>query len=1031
MKGTVVGEDLQPVIGVAVQDPASRTAAITDLDGTFVIEASSPEARLTFSCVGMETQTVTLNGRARLTVVMKDAAEFLDEVVVTALGIKRESRALGYSVVEVKGDDVNAGHDNNLMSALSGKVAGVDISSTGGGVGESTRVVIRGNSQLSGSNMPLYVIDGVPIDNTQMGEAGMWGGNDMGDGISSLSPENIESISVLKGASAAALYGSRASNGVVLITTKAGKKGQGLGIDFSTNISVVSILSKFDDEQRTYGSGRNGQPAMNLQDAAGTTMSAWGGRLDPALQVLSYDGTMRPYANVPDNILSFFRTGSSRNYNVAMSNGTESTTFRASMSHTRVEDIVPSSEASRTTFTLRGSSRLGKSMGVEGRVEYTIEKVSNRPGLSDDPSNIGNAILSIAPNIDQRQLAAYADEYGRYLDWNGNNIYRINPYWVINKMTNKTDRGRVIGFLQYHWDILPVLRFQVKGGTDFYHYEAEQFQSVSTPTAPSGEMKLTHRNISENNYEAMLRYHDTFLADRLDVSAFVAGNIRSYRSDRVINEGENQVLDDLVSISNYSQVHTPQHSLLRKQVNSLYGAVNLGWQDWAYLDVTLRNDVSSTLAPKHRSYMYPSVSGSLIFSKLFGIEEGLLSFGKVRASWAKVGGDTDPYQLSLTYGLSDIVFQQTSLGLIKSSSIPYHDLKPTSTYSWEVGTDLRFFKGRIGLDLGYYFSSTRDQILGLPVSAATGYSKAMVNAGEIQNRGVEMLLTFIPVQTRDFSWTGTLNFARNRNLVKSLHEEVKDYQLAQARWANAYIYASEGQPYGVIVGPAFNRNEDGEIIMVNGLPTYTQEVQVLGNGTYDFTLGLSQGFSYKNLSLSVLLDMKWGADLYSMSARQSYSAGLAKATLAGRDGWYRSEEARKAANVSESEWTPTGGFIGGGVKNIGTADEPVWAPNDIIVNPETYWKNVANNTPEPFIYDASFIKLREMNLSWSLPSRFLAKTPVRAASVSLYGRNLFILYKSVKNIDPESNYSNGNGQGFEYGSLPSRRTFGMSLNVKF
>ena len=1031
VKGTVLDNEGNPAIGAAVQDLSNGAASIVDFEGHFSLVASSSTAELTISSLGMNTQVIPLNGRAQLTITLSVSEDFLEEAVVTALGIKRSDRALGYAVAEVKGDDVNAGHDNNLMSALSGKVAGVDISGTGGGVGESSRVIIRGNTQLSGSNMPLYVIDGVPIDNTQMGDAGQWGGNDMGDGVSSLSPENIESVSVLKGASAAALYGSRASNGVVLITTKAGKKGQGLGIDFSTNLSVVSVLSQFDDYQRVYGSGRNGQPAMNRDDAAGTTMSAWGGRLDPNINVLSYDGTYKPYGNVDDNILSFFRTGSSRNYNLALSNGNDKTTLRASMSHTTIEDIVPSSEASRTTFTLRGSTELGKSMGVEGRVEYTVEKVSNRPGLSDDPSNIGNAILSIAPNIDQKWLANYADEYGRYLDWNGNNIYRVNPYWVINKMTNTTDRRRVIGFLRYWWDILPSLRFQVKGGTDFFHFEADQFQAVSTPTAPSGSMKLTHRNISENNYEAMLRFQKTFLENKLDVSAFVAGNIRSYTADRLINEGETQVLDGLHSISNYSLVHTPQHDLKRKQVNSIYGAVYLGWDEWAYIDFTLRNDVSSTLAPSHRSYIYPSVSGSLIFSKLFGIENGPLSFGKLRASWAKVGGDTDPYQLDLTYGLSNIIFQGTPLGLINSGSIPYRELKPTSTYSWEVGTDLRFFKGRIALDLGYYFSSTRDQILGLPVSASTGYSKAMINAGEIQNRGVEMLFSFIPVQTRDFTWEGNLNFSRNINLVKTLHEEVKEYQLAVARWANAYVYASEGQPYGVIVGPAFARNEDGEIIMNNGLPTYTQDVQVLGNGTYDFMVGLTQSFKYRNLSFRALFDLKWGADLYSMSARQYYSAGLSKETLAGRDGWYRSEEARKAANATEASWTPTGGFIGNDVKNIGTSDAPIWAPNDVIVNPETYWKSVANNTPEPFIYDASFIKLRELNLSYNVPSRLLEKSPVRAASVSVYGRNLFILYKSVRNIDPESNYSNGNGQGFEYGSLPSRRTFGVSLNIKF
>ena len=1030
VKGQVLDEEGLPVIGAGVQDNANKAGVVTDLDGRFTIEASSGNAELLFTCIGMNSLTVRLDGRREISVTMQADALTLNEVVVTALGIKRASRALGYAMVEVKGDDVTAGHENNLMSALSGKVPGVDISSTGGGVGESTRVIIRGNSQLSGSNMPLYVIDGVPIDNTQMGSANEWGGTDMGDGISSLSPENIESVSVLKGASAAALYGSRASNGVVLITTKSGKKQQGLGINFSSNVGMVRLLSSFDDYQREYGNGRAGSPPMNIQDAAGTTMSAWGARLDPDMQVLYFDGTYKPYGNIDNNILSFFRTGWSSTNSVALSNGTDKSSIRVSASNTHIEDIVPSSKAGRSTFSFRGSTQLGKSMGVEGRVEYTIEDVNNRPGLSDDPSNIGNSIIGLAPNLDQRWLGeSYADEYGRYVDWNGNNIYRLNPYWVINKMRNQTHRDRVIGFLQYHWDILPGLRFQMKAGTDFYHFESKQYSAMYTPTQASGGMTLTHRNISENNYEAMLRYTKQF--GKMDVTAFVAGNIRSYNSDKLVNIGESEVVHNLISISNYSNPHAPQHDLQRKQVNSVYGAVNLAWDEYAYLDVTLRNDVSSTLSAAHRSYMYPSVSGSFVFSKAFGIESGPLSFGKVRASWAKVGGDTDPYQLSLTYGLSDIIFQGSSLGIINSASIPYLDLKPTSTYSYEFGTDLRFFKGRLNLDFGYYYSSTRDQILGLPVSASTGYTKAMINAGEITNHGVEMLLSAIPVQTKDFEWSSTVNFARNVNQVKSLHEEVKDYQLAVARWANAFIYASEGQAYGVIVGPGFARDPDGNIIFENGLPTYTSDVKVLGNGNYDFTLGLQESFRYRNLTLNVLFDMKFGAEIYSMTARNAYSSGIATETLKGREEWYSSEEARKAANASEGEWDPTGGFVGKGVMNIGTATDPIWAPNTVKVNPESYWKDVANNTPEPFVYDASFIKLREFSLSYNLPSRLLDKTPLQAVSLSVYGRNLFTLYKNVFNIDPESNYTSGNGQGLEYGTLPSRRTFGASINIKF
>lgn len=1030
--GQVIDVNKEPIIGATVQDENNKNGVITDMDGKFNIKVSSRNATLNVSYIGMKSQNVKTNGRKQLTIVLEEESVAIDEVVVTALGIKRESKALGYAVTEVKSDNLTAGRENNLMSALSGKVPGVDISTTGGGVGESTRVTIRGNSQLSGSNAPLYVIDGVPMDNTQLGSANENGGIDYGDGISSLSPDNIESISVLKGASAAALYGSRASNGVILITTKSGQKKQGLGIEFSSNISMVKLLSGFDDYQRVYGQGRNGIPPLNEMDAKGTTMSAWGGRLDANLPVLTFDGSYRPYGNVENNILSFFRTGFATTNSVALSSGTETSTFRVSVSDMRNNDIVPSSKMNRTSFTVRGSTQLGKKMGIEARVDYTIENVNNRPGLSDDPSNIGNSIIGLAPNLDQRWLGdSFKDEHGRYIDWNGNNIYRTNPYWVINEMRNKTKRNRIIAFINYHYDILPYLKFQFKVGTDSYNFQATEFSSKYTPTAPGGEMTITQRNVREDNYEAMLRFNKSFLKDRLDITAFIAGNIRRNESDKLINKSENEVVDGLMSITNYSNPYSPQHALIKKQVNSIYGALNIGWDDYAYIDFTLRNDVSSTLSKANRSYIYPSASGSFIFSRFLNIENSILSFGKVRASWAKVGGDTDPYQLNLSYGLSNVIFQGTSLGVINASKVPYRDLKPTSTYSYEFGTDLRFFKGRLLLDLGYYFQTTKNQILGLPVSVSTGYSKAMINAGEIQNKGIEMALSFVPVQTKNFEWESTINLAKNKNNVKSLHKEVKDYQLAAARWGNAFIYASEGQPYGVIVGPGFKRDPDGNVIFKNGLPTYDSDIKVLGNGTYDFTLGVQQSFHYKGLSLSVLFDMKWGADLYSMSARQSHANGTSKETLRGRAEWYESEEHRKANNVSEANWTATGGFIGEGVMNIGTNDNPVYVPNTVAINPQTYWTNVTSNTAEPFIYDASFIKLREMNISYQFPIKWFSKTPIRSLSLSLYGRNLFTFYKNVKNIDPESNYSNGNGQGLEYGSLPSRRSFGFGLNLKF
>ena len=1033
VKGIVTDSSKETVIGASIREKGNESnGTASDVDGKYTLTIA-PNAIIIVSYLGLESQEIAVAGRTTVDVVLSESSTLLGEVVVTALGIKRETKALGYAVAEVKSDALTAGRENNVMAALSGKVAGIDISGTSAGPSGSTRVLIRGNSQLTGSNLPLYVIDGVPMDNTQLGEvSGKWGeGYDFGDGLSSLNSDDIESVSVLKGASASALYGSRASNGVVLITTKSGKSKQGLGIEFSSNVSMVKLLSKFDDYQRVYGQGRNGMPPMTIADSQGTSSLAWGAKLDPNYDIMIYNGQYKPYANIDDNILSFFRTGSTVTNSLSLNGGGDKSTFRVSLSDMRNNDIVPNSDMSRTTIMMRGDAQLSSKFTMEGRVNYTWENVNNRPALADSPNNIGLSVIGLAPNFNQSWLGQkYKDEYGRYTDWNGGNIYRINPYWSIKEMSNVSTKNRLMGHIQLNYALTPHLNLQGKAGTDTYEFKTTIYTPQYTPNYSSGQMSESLVSVSENNFETLLRYNNRFW-DVFDFSAFVGGNIRINDSKSFVNTGKGEVDSSLESILNYT-TYELAHSHYRKQVNSTYGAVNLGYGGYAYLDFTLRNDISSSLHRDNRSYTYPSVSGSFIFSNFFNLTNDVFSFGKVRASWAKVGGDTDPYQLNLNYSLYPYTLNGNSLGQIGSSIIPNQYLKPTSTYSHEFGLDLRFWNERLKLDFTYYNQSTQDQIMSLPTSSATGYSFAMINAGEITNKGIEVAFTAIPVQTKDFEWSTTVNLAKNTNKVVSLHEDVADYELSAARSANAFIYASEGQAYGNIVGRGFNRDPNGNVIFKNGMPTYTESVQVLGNGTYDFTLGWGHSFSYKGVTVGALFDMKWGADIYSMSSSIAHVNGTAKATLEGREGWYNSEEQRLAANVEVKDWTPTGGFIGKGVKEvIDAAGNVSYVENDVCVNPFDYWNNLLDNTAEPFIYDASFIKLRELNVSYALPAKILHKTPFQSVSFSLFGRNLFMLSNNVKNIDPESNYNSSNGQGFEYGSLPSRRTFGFGLNVKF
>ena len=1009
--GIVTNEAKQPIVGATVIQEGTTRGATTDSKGRFTLSVSDKNATLQVSFIGMATQSVSIGGKTNLEIVLKEEAVSVGEVVVTALGIKREAKALGYAVSSVGKEDLTAGRESNIMQAMIGKVAGVDISTTTAGPTGSSRVLIRGNSQLSGSNLPLYVVDGMPVDNSQLqGADGKWGGSgfDFGDVMSSINPEDIENVTILKGPSASALYGSMASNGVVMITTKSGSaRKESLGIEVSSNISFTTLLSKFDDYQRVYGQGRNGTIPLTDSDGRGTTQVAWGGKLDPNIMIQIYNGEWKPYGNVNNNVLSFFDTGFTAQNSVSLSNATEKTSFRFAVTDMRNKDIVPKSEFNRTNITMRGTTKLGKTISVDASASYIYEDVQNRPALTDNASNIGNALIGIAPNFDQNWLAdSYKDENGNYYQWNGSD-YRFNPYWVINEMRNESNRSRLMGNARISWDITPWLKLAGRGGLDTYNFRATTFSPISTPRQVEGAINERIMNVTQTNLEATLTFAKKY--GDFDINAFIGGSLWRNKNEQFTTEGLKQVMPGVDDINAFERINTT-HGLYKKEVRSMFGSVSLGYKGWAYLDATIRNDVSSTLSPENRSYWYPSVSGSLIFSSLFNHGDWF-SFGKLRASWANVGGDTDPYQLYLDFGTKGFKLNGQSLGEVSSTVIPYYDLKPTASYSMEVGLDVRFFQSRLSFDLTLYQQTTKDQIMSLPISSSSSFTR----------------------KVKSFQWETTFTYATNDNKVLSLHPDVPSYELTAARWANAYIYAMENQPYGVIVGQAQKRTPDGRVIVdEKGLPTFDTNVSVLGKGTYAHTLGWSHNFTWKNLNLRMLFDAKFGADMYSMSMMQSYYNGTAKETLEGRDGWYRSEQAKRAAG-SPADWKATGGYLVDGVKITGTDDQgnPIYAENDIYVNPQSYWQAFQDVSPEPFIIDASYVKFRELAFSFDFPKRWLRKTPIAGVQLTAFARNLCILYTNVKNIDPESSYYNGNGQGFEYGSLPSRRTFGFGIKVKF
>ncbi|HEY3403122.1 MAG TPA: SusC/RagA family TonB-linked outer membrane protein [Ohtaekwangia sp.] len=1027
----ISAEDNLALPGVSIVIKGTTSGTVSDSDGNYVI-AVDKGSTLVFSFLGMESQEIVVNDQTRIDVSLQTNITNLNEVVVTALGIKREKKAIGYSVSEVNGSQVSTALEVNAINSLSGKVAGVDITQTTAGPTGSSRVVIRGNSSINLKNQPLYVIDGVPMDNSDMGEdAGKWGGYDLGNGIANLNPKDIESISVLKGASASALYGSRSGFGVILITTKSGKGQKGIGVEFSSNYTIEKVLSKFDDYQTVYGMGRDGE--LPLENNSQTTQVAWGAKLDPTQTVSIYNGQTKPYGVVNDNILSFFRPGSTATNTISLSGGGDKSNIRVSFSDLRNKDIVPNTGLNRNTFLINTSLTLANKLTITGKANYIIERVKNRPALSDNPNNVGLAVIGIAPNFDQRWLADdYKDDEGNYQDWNGGNIYRINPYWSINEIENESTKNRLMGFLQLNYDFTSWMSLQIRGGTDFTDFRYTNFSPKGTPTVELGALTEVSTNLVENNYEGMLKFNRKFTED-LAFNGFVGGNIMYFKRESFTQNGTDMILNDIHPITNFKNQRN-SYGFGEKQINSVFGSVQFGYKDTYFLDATFRNDWSSTLPKKNNSYFYPAVSGSFVFSNLLP-DVQFLSFGKVRASWASVGSDTEPYQLSLAYGVQDFSHLGKPLGQIANDFIPNAELKPTMTTSYEFGTELHFFEGKLKVDAAYYNSSAVNQILKLKIPSTGGYAAAMINAGEITNRGVELQLSGTPVSTSSgFKWDIIVNYTRNVNKVEKLHDVVTTYELAAARWAGATIQARAGSAYGVIVGRKLKRDPDGNIIHnAAGMPLPTGEADqgVVGDGVYKWLTGITNAFTYKNITLSALVDIKVGADIYSMSNALAYSNGTAKETLEGRDAWYASEEARLAAGATEAEWVPTGGYVGKGVVNTGTEEEPVYETNTTPVNPQDYWQNFLDNSPEPFIYDATYAKLREVVLSYNIPPRLFAKTPFQSISVSFVGRNLLLLYNNIPNIDPESGYNNGNGQGFEYGSMPSRRSYGFSLNVKF
>ncbi len=1017
----IVKDNVGPIVGASISEKGTTNSTVTNIDGNFTLNVKSG-ATLVVSYIGMKSVEVKASAKP-MTILLEDDSKLLNEVVVTALGIKRDRKALGYGLDEVKGEAFEKAKETNVINSMAGRVAGLVVSQTAGGPSGSTRVLLRGNTEMTGNNQPLYVVDGVPLDNTNFGSAGTSGGYDLGDGISSINPDDIETMSVLKGPAASALYGSRASHGVILITTKKANKGERFSVEYNGTLTIDQQLSKWNDIQQIYGMGSNGTYSI---DAVSNTNKSWGPKADGSNMLEYFDGVERPYLIIPDNTSGFFRTGVTANNTLTVSSSNKSTGMRFTFTDMRNKDIVPNTNMSRDIFNLRTNSTLGK-VDLDFSVNYTHEDVKNRPALGDSKSNIGKNLMTLATTYDQAWLRTYQDENGEYSNWNGMDPYNVNPYWDVYKNSNNSDKDLFRFHASATWNINPHLKIKGTAGTEFNWFSFQDFKAPTTPGYESGYLQNSKFENKMYNFELLATYNNRW--GDFDFTGTFGGNIYKVDNKTTIITAKDMQIRDVIAIMSFNETSNEENSY-RKQINSIFGSVNFGWRSLVFLDATLRGDQSSTLPLNNNIYVYPSLSGSLVFSELIN-KKNILPYGKVRMSWAQVGSDTDPYQLGLVYTKSKFTYPGYTIGYINNETIPNKNLKPTRTNSFEIGFETKFLNNRIGLDFTYYNQISKDQIMGIASSWATGYPYRLINAGEIQNQGIEITLNTRPVQVGDFAWDLNINFSKNSNKVKKLVDNMDMFELEKATWLDVQIAAKVGENFGSIVGPDFVRNENGDILIdpQTGLPQYDKSNHVLGNASWDWTGGISTAFHYKNLSLSALFDIKVGADLYSMSARAAHESGKSLATLQGRDEWYLSEELRQEAGIPKgsSEWKPTGGFIAPGVIDNG---DGTYRPNDIIINPEDYWMSVCRNAPSMFIYDNSYIKCREIVLAYQFPKKWLGKV-LQDMSVSFVARNPFIVWKNIPNIDPDSNYNNTTGMGLEYGSLPSRKSYGINVNIKF
>ncbi|MEN8230274.1 MAG: SusC/RagA family TonB-linked outer membrane protein [Bacteroidota bacterium] len=967
-----------------------------------------------YSCTLISAQENTVSDSV-INVVKSSDMNQVSEVVVTAQGVERTKREIPYAVQAVETESFSLARELNVINSLQGRVAGMDLIRTSSGLSSASRVVLRGNRSIVGNNQPLYIVDGVPIHNSSFSvPISDNGGVQGGDGISNINPDDIESITVLKGPNATALYGSRASNGAIVITTRKGIIRKGIGVEFNTHTSMeeAMLLYKF---QHVYGQGAGGNYVK-------TSELGWGPKMEGQMVEHWTKDPSRAgetYAYSPHhNFEEFFQTGYNLANTLTLTSGTDKLRTLFSYTNTHAHGIVETNKLKRNNFNLRIDGNLSDKLSFDAKLTYFNQHVDNRLSTGDDYNNPMRALYRQPSNISLEQVRQFeyftASGERRHDYWNWPTNGGENIYWMINRTIRAEDRNRILGMGSLRYEFTEGLSMQIRSAFDqvYEHQTYKQYNWTYT-VADAGNYRIDDRHALEINNDFLLNYNHLF-GDLLSVNASLGGNMLYMENDSRWMSTNRLLKPNFFTITNTSQILANDY-LSEKKIHSLYGFATIGFKNSLFLDVSARNDWSSTLPKENWSYLYPSVGLTWVLTDMLDNNPGFLTFTKLRASYAQVGNETDPYITNPTYGYG-LGGQLGYAGRSSSWNAPsgVKDLKPENTKSIELGFDIRLFRNRVGIDFTWYRSNTFNQLLTIPLPIASGYSYRYINAGNIQNKGIELIVNLTPLMIGDFRWDIMVNYAQNENLCIELTDEMTEYTTRGRSWMTTHKTVV-GEAYDQIYTRGLMKNDEGQVLINTlGWPMSTPGQTVMGGSSApDWTGGLSNSFSWKGFSLSALIDIRMGGMVYSFTEANLTSDGFSEQTLEGRDGFV----VEGLKDSQDYDANPDG--------------DPIWVENDIEVTAEQYWMSVTGRSSPiggPYGYDASFVRLREVLLgyTWNLKTSL-----IQSIGFSLYGRNLDFLHNAAEIIDPGMSMGVGNIQGVEGFSIPTTSTYGVNVRFRF